>query len=479
MVSCCGEGIWGSASPSSVEIIRPGSTSPTPCCSGCGENAKIIRVLEGENGFGWGPLAMASYPAIAMVLPKADEQTLKSSLAKALQAVPTAAGRFCQNGRGLQLNDAGVPFRVVSSNEKRAPERLEEVQLLDFADFPNPATVYKGKAPVMTVKLTKFQDGSGVLCMCRSHMLFDGTSAWTFVAYWSALARGQEPKPPIWDKDQAIALVPDEEETQQIALQLNGRRLKWSPLNVVMKATMVLFSSTYDALFRNAGVGLYRDRLFFADAELAALKSFATPKTVEPGKDNWVSTQEAFVAYMIHTLGQQLVSPTAKGACKVVFFLDPRKSVGLPANQLLGSGLVLFMVKIDNFRRLSLPEIASELHEALSTKESGKKLGKQWRLITGACEIKKVFDIYMEYLSTSGCDLVLQINNSSKRELPDFGNGRCEQVVTNAGPTLLLPAKGGMEVFLHSSVFSSTGCSSAQKQKALEALRSELPRSTA
>lgn len=126
-----------------------------------------------------------------------------------------------------------------------------------------------------------------------------------------------------------------------------------------------------------------------------------------------------------------------------------------------------------------MPEIASELHEALSTKESGKKLGKQWRLITGACEIKKVFDIYMEYLSTSGCDLVLQINNSSKRELPDFGNGRCEQVVTNAGPTLLLPAKGGMEVFLHSSVFSSTGCSSAQKQKALEALRSELPRSTA
>lgn len=479
MVLCCGEGLWGSASPSSVEIIRPGSTSPTPCCSGCGQNAKIIRVLESENGFGWGPLAMASYPAIAMVLPKADEQTLKSSLAKALQAVPTAAGRFCQNGRGLQLNGAGVPFRVASSNEKRAPERLEEVQLLDFADFPNPATVYKGKAPVMTVKLTKFQDGSAVLCMCRSHMLFDGTSAWTFLAYWSALARGQEPKPPTWAKDQAIALIPDEEETQQIAMQENGRHLKWSPLNVVVKATMVLFASTYDALFRKAGVGLYRDRLFFADAELAALKSFATPKTVEPGKDNWVSTQEAFVAYMIHTLGQQLVSRTAKGACKVVLFLDPRKSVGLPADQLLGSGLVLLMVKIDNFRRLSLPEIASELHEALSTKESGKKLGKRWRLVSGASEIQRVFEIYMEYLSTAGCDLVLQINNSSKRELPDFGNGRCEQVVTNAGPTLFLPAKGGMEVFLHSSVFSSTGCSSAQKQKALEALRSELPRSTA
>mmetsp|Transcript_48563 Transcript_48563/g.67488 ORF Transcript_48563/g.67488 Transcript_48563/m.67488 type:complete len:86 (+) Transcript_48563:2-259(+) len=85
----------------------------------------------------------------------------------------------------------------------------------------------------------------------------------------------------------------------------------------------------------------------------------------------------------------------------------------------------------------------------------------------------------MEYMSTTGCDLVLQINNSSKRQLPDFGTGRCEKAMTNAGPTLFLPTKGGMEVLLHSNVFSSTGCSSAQKQKALDALRSELPRSTA
>ncbi len=104
----------------------------------------------------------------------------------------------------------------------------------------------------------------------------------------------------------------------------------------------------------------------------------------------------------------------------------------------------------------------------------------------------------MFLLSTSsphrrGCDLVLQINNSSKRQLPDFGTGdtapeirlwvswsylqtsdgnnrrhvllrnhtvniheqsfppwtgRCEKAMTNAGPTLFLPTKGGMEAVL-------------------------------
>lgn len=44
------------------------------------------------------------------------------------------------------------------------------------------------------MKLTVYQDGSGVLCMSRSHMLFDGTSAWTFLSYWSAIARGEDPE---------------------------------------------------------------------------------------------------------------------------------------------------------------------------------------------------------------------------------------------------------------------------------------------
>ena len=45
-------GFWAAAD---VEIIRPeGGTNGHP---------ESVKVMEGENGFGWGPLAMASFPA--------------------------------------------------------------------------------------------------------------------------------------------------------------------------------------------------------------------------------------------------------------------------------------------------------------------------------------------------------------------------------------------------------------------------------
>jgi hypothetical protein len=62
------------------------------------------------------------------------------------------------------------------------------------------------------------------------------------------------------------------------------------------------------------------------------------------------------------------------------------------------------------------------------------------------------------------------VNNSSKRALPDFGSGRCQSVITNAGPTIFLPADGGIEVHLDPSVFSSAGCTKAQREEALRAM---------
>ena len=70
-----------------------------------------------------------------------------------------------------------------------------------------------------------------------------------------------------------------------------------------------------------------------------------------------------------------------------------------------------------------------------------------------------------------GIDLKFAVNNSSKRGLPDFGSGRCQSVITNAGPTIFLPAEGGIDVHLDNTVFSSSGCSKAQKLEALRALK--------
>ena len=94
-------------------------------------------------------------------------------------------------------------------------------------------------------------------------------------------------------------------------------------------------------------------------------------------------------------------------------------------------------------------------------------------MTSGACELGTEHSVLRKVHSPENVDLKFAVNNSSKRLLPDFGKVNCESVITNAGPTIFLPAKGGMDVHLHPSVFS--GCGQAQVQAALKALR-ELPK---
>ncbi|CAJ1433232.1 unnamed protein product [Effrenium voratum] len=448
-----------------TEVIQPEGPAP--------KETEVITMLPGEENFGFGPLAMASYPATAMRMPKFDEAGLKKSLSKALQEVPVAAGRFCT----MILNGAGVPFTVVAAAEKSAPTRLEEEMFLKFTDWPRPAAVFKGQAPAMTVKLTTFQDGSAVLCVCRSHMMFDGGSSWAFLNYWAALARGEAPKAPKWRKDEVFPLIPSEDATKEMLTKFLGRPPTLGVLgDYAIKSIFAVVAPIYDLCTLTLGTGLHRDRLFFSDQEMAAIKAAATPTQVAPGQDNWVTTQEAFTAYLLYTLGHELLPAESSGDGKVVFFLDARKSAGLPADQLMGNGLVVMVTKVPKFMSLSLSEIACSLHETFITgATSPQKVQSQWQMMMGANKLKAGTQVYQEVFRNKGCDLELQINNSSKRQLPDFGTG-CESVITNAGPTLFLPAKGGMEVLFHSSTFSSTGCSSAAKQKALAALRSKLPK---
>ena len=142
--------------------------------------------------FGMMPLPFATYPAIAMRYSSVDVSKLKRSLGKALKAVPMMAGRLrsTEGGYEVVLNGEGVPFSIVQSSEKVAPEFVEEFRLPDFAIYCRPPAVRAGREPLMAVKLTLFQDGSGILAFCRSHMLLDGSSAWTFLSFWASLARG-------------------------------------------------------------------------------------------------------------------------------------------------------------------------------------------------------------------------------------------------------------------------------------------------
>lgn len=81
-----------------------------------------------ESMFGYAPLLFATYPALALRLPGFDEQRLKSSLAKALQALPTVAGRFRDDSKKMVLNGAGVPLRSLSPRSPRLQRSSRSVR---------------------------------------------------------------------------------------------------------------------------------------------------------------------------------------------------------------------------------------------------------------------------------------------------------------------------------------------------------------
>ena len=478
----CSQGLLGPADvlEDKVEIIRPDGQA----CQAEATEPAVVKMRAGDGMFGMMPLPFATYPAIVMRYSSLDVAQLKKSLGQALRDVPMIAGRLRPQSDDpssyeVVLNGEGVPFLVVQRSEKKAPEFVEEYKLPDFAWYCRPPSVRAGREPLMTVKVTMYQDGSGLLAFCRSHMLFDGSSAWTFLSFWASLARGEAAKAPWSGREKMYDLIPDEGMVQQLAQKEIGKELTQSWLmGMVGKILVPVLAPVVDTLFLHTRMGLDRHRIYFSDEELAAIKEEATPTAVKPGQDSWVTTQEAFCAYLLMTLGKHILAPDAKGTVQMMFLLDARKALGLPANQLMGGGLTFTSVMVQDMKALTLPEIASKLHEALARGEGSLEAQKaRWQLLNGACEKKLEHSLMQEFHYKRGVDMKLAVNNSSKRPLLDFGRGPAESVVSDAGPSLLLPAKGGLYLYLDQQVFTSAKCSCKEKRsKALEALRADLPK---
>jgi len=472
----CSQGLMGPSNvvKERVEIIRPDGQST--------DSTKVIKLRAGDSMFGMMPLPFATYPAIALRYSAVDVGQLKKSLAQALKDVPILAGRVRHDGSDayeVVLNGEGVPFKTVECSEATAPEFVEEFKLPDFATFCRPPAVRAGREPLMTIRLTMYKDGSSILAFCRSHMLFDGTSAWTFLAYWASLSRGEFAEPPVWSRDKIVEMIPDEDQVQKMAEQEIGKQLTQSWfMGMVGKLLIPVLAPVVDTMFLHARFGLDRHRLYFSDQELAAIKDMATPKEVPPGHDNWVTTQEAFCAYLLMTLGKHILEPGEQRNAQMMFLLDARKALQLPPNQLMGGGMTFTSIMVADLLSLSLSQIACHLHAEL-TKGVGSTQSqkRRWQLLNGACEKKLEHALMQEihYPRGGQIDMKLAVNNSSKRPLLNFGSGPAESVVSDAGPSILVPAKGGLYLYLDPQVFSSAKCKPEQRSEALKALRGDLP----
>jgi len=435
-----------------------------------------VRLLFAEVLFSRAPLSAASYPALALRLASCNVNILKAALGTALAAHPMLAGRLC-NGE-VALTNEGVPFTVVEDPGDYAPEDLEEGMLLRMADFRKAQRVRRGLEPLLTVRVTRYGDGSAVLAMCRSHALLDGTSAWAFLADWAAAAKDQPLKAATSAGRAAIqSLLPSAEQVDELSTELHGKVLTPSWKGWAMERVLGPVAAVWDGLFLSGAAFPSRPRLFLTDAEVSRIKASATPA---PGTgDGWVSTQEAVAAYILLTVSRVFLPADSKGRALLLLLLDARKALGLPESTCMGGGVTLLGLQVRGILQMGLAEVASEIHEAAKEKASPEVLRKRWLLSAGLGERGITFEAMDDLMKLRmSSDITLQLNNQSKRRFPDFGEssgGPAQAALTNAGPTLILPARGGIQVLLCPS-FLGRGRRAA---RALEALRSEVPGASA
>mmetsp|Transcript_93384 Transcript_93384/g.269712 ORF Transcript_93384/g.269712 Transcript_93384/m.269712 type:complete len:481 (-) Transcript_93384:155-1597(-) len=471
------EACWCGALGGKSDVLS--TTSEVVVPSSAGERSQV-PLSEMESGmFSAGPLACASFPAIALRLRSCDPGLLKSSLATALARHRVLAGRIKKTF--VELSDEGVPFTVVESSKSSAPKQIREPDLLQLADFRRAPRVSSGSQPPCTVLLTRYRDGSGVLTFCRSHVLMDGTSAWAFIGDWARAARGE---PLVAGR--AVDIVgeaPDRAEVDAMWMEEFGEPMAdWGVTlkKAALKGVLHTVAPVADLLFLSGTTGdLERPRAFFSDDDLAAIKVAATPS----GDGSWVSTQEALSAYLVLTAGKTLLKADSRGRVTVAYILDPRKALGRSSNETFGAGLVIMRMAFDGLLQMSLQDVAGKIHDAAQSEMSLKKVGRRWRLSEGCFKHGVEFCLLSKTMPRKWeNDVTLVLNNQSKRELPDFGEaasgGRAEAVVTNAGPTIVLPAKGGVDVLLDPTTLLRAARSARDRARVVDALRANMPRPT-
>jgi len=237
----------------------------------------------------------------------------------------------------------------------------------------------------------------------------------------------------------------------------------------------------FDLLFF-AGLSsqLHRTRIFFSNNDLEHIKTCATPPSGTPG-DGWVSTQEALAAHLLLSLGRVLLSREHAGAVTGVdLWLDVRQKLGLSKNEVFGLGFTTHNCLVENLLEKELWEVAVNIHDEMKNFTAQKVLEFQGAML-GVFRQNLGPDCVFEIMQREHVhprkgkyDLHLQLNNQSKRVLPDFGDagGLSSTVLTNSGPSLVLPAPGGVELFLVDAVFN--GATSSKKLECIKAI-SELP----
>ena len=290
-----------------------------------------------------------------------DAASLQRSLQELLRLYPALAGRRAPGGM-IALNNAGVPFSVLErTGSARAVLALpEEPQRGMFAECHGPKSVAAGRSPIMTVRLTHFEDGTSALGVATSHALLDGFSHCKLVQLWGIWhTTGCFPPGSPYTMDRA-ALSVSESSVPDASVKSQGK--------VLGKASRV--GSVVRFILRHVGNQKQRVRLHLTAQELTELKANAVAST----GDATLTTNEALSARLLQHLAPLVLDKaTLPSGVSAVSAINMRGKGGLP-RRFLGN---LF------FDGYALPSTTNKEMDNASALHMYKAMGDELRQADG------------------------------------------------------------------------------------------------
>ena len=244
-----------------------------------------------------------------------DADALERSLSAALDMYPVLAGRYIDCGARVACNNQGVPLTVATLSGLSIRDIPQDPEKGAFCDIRNLAKVADGEDAILTVTLTRFDDGCA-LGVTMNHGCSDGSSFGNFMRDWSDCHAGKQIEPVLMGLSAEARRVPYEAEIEHLTktdLTKHFRKV-WSE---------VASNSTKRAECAARGaVPAGRQRLHFSGDALHQLKQEA-----EEGADTWVSTNEALLAH-VYLLLLDAAGVQDRKKCGIAAAVDLRGKVG-------------------------------------------------------------------------------------------------------------------------------------------------------
>ena len=322
---------------------------------------------------------------------------MQASLTKLLTLYPCLAAR--RSTTGLDMCNAGVAFSVQTLPGSARDHLNSEPRHGIFADVRDWKKVKQGMEPIMTVRISNFEDGTSALGVCITHALVDGFSFNKIMQIWSEGHMRGFPDAPVYtfDRKMIFDVLPkvDVDETRS-----SGAKVR--------KLTAGI-SSWWPWIVAHM-VDKQRARIHLSFDEIAQLK-----KSVVTREGSAVTTGEALMARLLKHLSD-LMHPRLSQDTTLVMVANLRGRGGLPTTYL--GNLATF---VSNKGLSPLPACPKDMDDTAlvdATRQVGNRLrGQEAAAKVASDQLKTLSLMEQGYLSATphgppeGAKNVFNFNN--------------------------------------------------------------------